>query len=261
MHQQPQGESIWGTINTCIKIFSDIYEVFAIDEIGTEHSGIMVWRKTAKKFLSKKAIKIAMQDGNWLYYDERTKDIPIYEVLQHRIKLCKKIESAAQAQIEDIRRDGKLSLTDYFGECDAPIEAYHGELTNMIKVRNGIYFMQNNENMLFAVHEAIADNYMSVVAAQFAHKQGDYLFYDIVTCTIALNELKNVFKEAEILIISKNSLYATLQQKFPLYVAFYNTLVQEKYQIPKVLEPTDLFLQMQLDASGDALYKPDGKQE
>lgn len=260
MHQPPQGESIWGTINTCVEIALNIYEIVATDENGIEHSGIMARKSTAEKNLSKKAVEMAEQDGEWLCYDENTKDIPTYEILQRRVAACKRVESAALKQMAEIKRDGKLLLTDYFGECNPPTETHHSQVTDMLKIRNGIYFTQDNTEMLFAVHEAIADNYMSAVAAEFGHRQGDYLFYNIDTCAVALNELKNVFEETEVLIISEDSLNATLHQNFPAYTTMYNELVQEEYQIEKVNGPTNLFLQVQLESVRDTEQAQDEQQ-
>ena len=252
MHQPPQGESIWGTINTCMEIALDIYAIITEDENGIEHSGIMARKATAEKNLSPKAIEMAEQDGDWLCYDEDKKDIPLYEVLQRRVAAAKKIESSALAQMAEIKRDGKLSLTDYFGECNPPTETHHSPVTDLLKIRNGIYFTQDNTEMLFAVHEAIADHYMSAVAAEFGHRQGEYLYYDIRTCAVALNELKNIFEEAEALVISEDSLNATLHQNFPAYTMLYNGLMPEESQIPKADGPANLFLKVQLEAARDS---------
>ena len=252
MHQPPQGESIWGTINTCVEIALDIYMITARDENGMEHSGVMARKDTAEKHLSKKAVEMAEQDGDWLCYDENTKDIPVYETLQRRVSACKRIETAALAQMAEIKRDGKLSLTDYFGECVPPTETQHGSVVDMLKIRNGIFFTQDNTEMLLAVHEAVADNYMSAMAAEFGHRQGDYLFYDLATCAVALNELKNVFDETEALVISEDSLNATLHQNFPAYISAYNEIMPEEHQIPCVDGPANLFLRVQLEAAESA---------
>lgn len=252
MHQPPQGESIWGTINTAVEIALDIYMIIAEDENGIEHEGIMARKSTAEKHLSPKAVAMAEQDEDWLCYNENTKDIPMYEVLQRRVAACKKIESAALKEMNEIKRDGKLSLTDYFGECFPPKETQHGPVADMLHIRNGIYFTQDCKEMQFAVHEAVADNYMSAMAAEFGHRQGDYLFYDLTTCAVALNELKNVFDEADALIVSEDSLYATLHQKFPAYTGVYNEIMQEEYQVPEVDGSPELFLQVQLEAAKTA---------
>lgn len=248
MHHQPSGESIWGNINTCMEIALDIYMIIAKDENGIEHHGVMARKSTAEKNLSSKAVSMAEQDGEWLCYDENTKDIPMYEVLQRRVAACKKIESAALKEMAEIKRDGKLSLTDYFGECLPPTQTQHGPVADMLYIRNGIYFTQDGNEMQFAVHEAVADNYMSAMAAEFGRRQGDYLFYDLATCAVALNELKNVFDEADALIVSEDSLYATLHKHFPAYTSVYNEMMQEEYQVPYVDGPTELFLQAQLEA-------------
>lgn len=247
MHQPPQGESIWGNINTCMEIALDIYAIFATDENGIEHTGIMARKSTAEKNLSTKAVSMAEQDGDWLCYDENTKDIPMYEVLQRRVAACKRLETAALKEMEEIKRDGKLSLTDYFGECNPPTESKDGPLLDMLKVRNGIFFTSDKENFCFAVHEAIADNYMSPIATEFGQRKGDYIFYDTTTSAIALNELKNVFDECEGLIVSEDSLYATLNKNFSVYTMLYNEIMQEEYKIPEVDAPTSLFLRVQLE--------------
>ena len=252
MNQQPQGESIWGTINTCTEIALDIYMIIARDADGIEHTGIMAKKETAEKNLSAKAVSIAEQDGDWLCYDENTKDIPMFEVLQRRMAACKRVETAVMRQMEEIKRDGKLNLTDYFGECCPPTETPQGGIVDMLHIRNGIYFTQDDHEMKFAVHEAVADNFISPMAAEYGQKQGEYLFYDMTASAIPLNELKNVFDEAEALIVSEDSLYATLNNRFEGYTVQYNACMTEEYQIPEVNAPDSLFLAVQLEQAKEA---------
>lgn len=252
MHQQPQGESIWGTINSCVEIALDIYMIIAKDANGIEHNGIMARKDTAEKNLSPKAVSMAEQDGGWLCYDENTKDIPIYEVLQRKMAACKRAEAAIMQQIEEIRRDGKVSLSDYFGECRPPVETPHGEAVDLLPIRNGIYFTQDNHEMLFAVHETVADNYMSPAAAEFGQRHGEYLYYDLMASAIPISELKNVFTETEALVMSEDSLYATLNHRFQAYVSQYNHCMPEESRIPEVDAPEGLFLSVQLEAAKES---------
>lgn len=212
MHQSPQGESIWGNINTCMEIALDIYMIIADGENGVKRTGIMAHKDSVGKAISKKAASMAEPNGDWLCFDEDTKDIPMYEVLQQRVAMCRRMEGNAMRQMEEIKRDGKLTLTDYFGECNPPTESKDGPLLDMIKIRNGIFFTSDKENFCFAVHKSIADNYMSPMTAAFASQHGEYLFYDTTTAAIPLNELKNIFDECEALIVSEDSLYATINQ-------------------------------------------------
>lgn len=260
MSHQPQGDSIWGSINTCVEIALDIYKIFATDENGIEHTGIMAKKSTAEKNLSPKAVSMAEQDGDWLCYDENTKDIPMYEVLQRRVAACKRLETAALKEMAEIKRDGKLSLSDYFGECSPPTESQQGVISNMLKVRNGLYFTQDGEGLQFAVHETIVDNYMSPIAAEFGQRNGNYIFYDTTTSAVALNELKNVFDEAGGLIVSEDSLNATLNKNFPAYTSVYNEIMQEEYQIPEIDAPVNLFLAVQLENAKQSEQQND-KQE
>ena len=269
MHQQPQGESIWGTINSCVEIALNIYMIVAKDANGIEHSGIMARKDTAEKNLSPKAVSMAQQEGDWLCYDENTKDIPMYEVLQRKMAACKRAEAAIMQQIEEIKRDGKVSLSDYFGECRSPEETPYGEAVDLLPVRNGIYFTQDNREMLFAVHEAVADNYMSPVAAEFGQRHGEYLFYDLAASAIPLSELKAVFTEPEALIVSEDSLYATLNNRFQSYTSQYNHCMPEECRIPETDAPENLFLAVQLEAAKDmpgemeqgGTYEPDFNEE
>lgn len=251
MHQPPQGESIWGTINTCVEIALNVYMIVAVDGQGIEREGVMVRKNTVKDTLSEKAAAMGREDGDWLCFDEDKKDIPVYEVLQRRMALCRRMESVVMKQMEEIRRDGKLSLTDYFGECAPPEETPAGQVDDRLHVRNGIYMTQDKESLKFAVHEAVADNFMSPMAAECGSRQGDYLFYDTASSAVMLNELKNVFDEVSALVISEDSLYATLNQKFPAYKQLYNACVPKEEQIPEADAPAELFLAVQLEAARD----------
>lgn len=251
MHQPPQGESIWGTINTCVEIALNVYMIVAVDGQGIEREGVMIRKNAVKDTLSEKAAGMGREDGDWLCFDEDRKDIPMYEVLQRRMALCRKMEAVVMKQMEEIRRDGKLSLTDYFGECALPVETPAGKVDDMLHVRNGIYMTQDGESMKFAVHEAVADNFMSPMAAECGSRQGDYLFYDTTSSAVMLNELKNVFDEVSALVISEDSLYATLDRNFPAYKQLYNACVPKEEQIPEADAPTELFLAVQLEMARD----------
>ena len=211
----------------------------------------MARKETAEKNLSAKAVRMAEQDGDWLYYDENTKDIPMFEVLQRKMAACKRVETAVMEQMEEIKRNGRLNLTDYFGECNPPMETPQGGVVDRLHIRNGIYFTQDDHEMKFAVHEAVADNFMSPIATEFGQKQGEYLFYDMTASAIPLNELKNVFDETEALIVSEDSLYATLKNRFEGYTVEYNACMPEEYRIPEVNAPDSLFLAVQLEQVKD----------
>lgn len=68
---------------------------------------------------------------------------------------------------------------------------------------------------------------------------------------IALNELKSVFDEVAALVISEDSLYASLHQSYPAYTSFYNQCMPEAARIQEVDAPPDLFLAAQLAAEGN----------
>ena len=246
----PSGESIWGNINTALEIALNIYVIVATDENGIEREGIMVPKDKAKEVLSDKAISMAEQDGDWLCYGEDIKDVPMYEMLQRRVAACKRMEAKAVEMMEEIRRDGKLRLTDYFGEC-APPAQQEKDSTPPVQVRNGIYFVQSGGQDFFAVHEAVADNFMSDMAVAFGTRQGEYLLYHLTTAVVPLFELRQLYEEVSDLIVSEDSLLSTLNTNFKTYVLYYNELIQEEAKIPPVNAPASLFLQKQLDRSAN----------
>ncbi|MCI8529482.1 MAG: hypothetical protein HFH82_10080 [Lachnospiraceae bacterium] len=258
MNQAPQGESIWGTINSCVEIALNVYMIVATDQDGIEHEGVMVHKETAGKRFSKKAQTMGEMDGEWLCYGEETKDIPLYEMLRQRVDMCRHMETAVLKQMEEMRRDGKLALAEYFGECLPPIKAPENRIKEMFHVRNGIYLTQDDNGLKLAVHEVVADNYMTLFAGEYGQKEGDYLFYSMggvgrATCAIALNELKNVYEEVAALIISEESLYATLYQEFGSYTDIYNHYMPKQERIPKTDAPVNLFLAIQLEAVQNSL--------
>lgn len=155
----------------------------------------------------------------------------------------------ALTQMLEIQRDGSLRLTDYFGECEPPVSTPDGEAGKLQKVRNGIYFAETDGTTYFAVQEAVADNFLSPMACGFGRKADGYLYYDLTTCAVPLNELRQVYDEVDALIVSEDSLYATLGESFKLYTDLYNDIVQEEDRIPPVEAPAALFLQRQLDAA------------
>ena len=170
----------------------------------------------------------------------------MYEMLQRRVAACKRMEAKAVEMMAEIRRDGKLRLTDYFGECTPPAQQGK-DSTAPIPVRNGIYFVQSGGQDFFAVHEAVADNFMSDMAVAFGNRQGEYLLYDLTTAAVPLFELRQLYEEVNDLIVSEDSLLSTLNSNFKTYVLYYNELIQKEAKIPPVSAPVSLFLQKQLD--------------
>lgn len=75
MFKAPHGKSIWGYISAAAEIAPDIYMVLANDENGITYTGVMARKANAQKGLSKKAVALAEQDGNWLYYVRHSRKV------------------------------------------------------------------------------------------------------------------------------------------------------------------------------------------
>lgn len=99
---QPQGESIWGNINLCIEIALNIYYI-----VGDRGEGIMVPKEHAETHFSQKTVAAGEESGGCLYYPKGgTMDMPLYEMMQKRAAMARKMELAAARQMEAVRERG-----------------------------------------------------------------------------------------------------------------------------------------------------------
>ena len=68
MHQQPQGQSIWGTINTCIEIALDVYAIIAKDRDTPNQSGNRIQSFPVKVVVHcPQLYKPGMEDGKFCF--------------------------------------------------------------------------------------------------------------------------------------------------------------------------------------------------
>lgn len=235
---QPQGGTIWGNINLCIEIALNIYYIW-----GEKGEGIVIPKEHAEQNFSDKTVAAGKESGGNLYYGkEDTMSLPLYEILQKRAAMARKTEIAAAKQMEVISKGGRETFPDFFYDIKPPNQ----EKTEIKAVRNGIYVLHGKEPKI-AIHEQIAEHFLSPYACEFGHNQDKYFYYSLQAGAIPLNELKNVFSECRDLLISEESLYATICQHYPAYRERYNGIVGKEEQIPVTKAPVNLFLQEQLD--------------
>ena len=111
MHQQPQGQSIWGTINTCIEIALDVYAIIAKDRDGNEQQGIMVKKSRAGELLSEKAVSAGKESGEWLCYGKDTKGNRTGRIISGNASHQKRHRNAKQTRYEKSATGSILSMT------------------------------------------------------------------------------------------------------------------------------------------------------
>lgn len=233
---QPQGESIWGNINLCIEIALDIY--FMIGENG---EGIVVPKERAEEVFSEKTVEAGKEADGCLYYPKGdTMEMPLYEMMQKRAALARKMEIAAAKQMEQIRGNGSGAADSLFAKIAPPAETEYV----ICCARDGIYLTGGNEMQLL-VAEQLAEHFLTPYACEFARNENGYYHFPLQAGAIALHELKTVFPECKEWIISEESLNATICQCYPTYRTDYNAIVSEQEQIPDVKAPINLFLQKQ----------------
>lgn len=227
--QQPQGVSIWGSINTCVEIALNVYYIYA------EHGeGIVIGKEKAGQILSAKSIEAGKEEGDYLYYGkDDTMDITLYEMLQKRLEFSRRLEEQLVKQMEEIKHHGRISLPEYFGECPPPVEE-----ETAYKVRNGIYFLNTKDQtedrpVEFAVEKTIAENFLSPMAYEYGEERNGYLYFSGTSSAMPLYELKEIFRECQDCIVSEVDLISTLCEQYPAYREAFNKMVPEAEQIPE----------------------------
>lgn len=239
---QPQGDSIWGNINLCIEIALNIYYI-----VGDKGEGIMISKEHAEKNFSGRTVAAGKESDGCLYYPKgETMDMPLYEMMQKRAAMARKMELAAAGQMEAIREKGQEAATALFEGMDPP-----GHLGDSRRIREGIY-ITGGESPRLAIHERIAEHFLSPYACEFGRNENGYFHYTLQSAAIPLYELKGVFPECRELVVSEESLLATLYTHYPAYCEEYNSIVTEAERIPQKDAPVNLFLQEQLDRAQEA---------
>lgn len=240
---QPQGESIWGNINLCIEIALNIYYI-----AGEKGEGIMVPREYAKETFSEKTVAAGEESEGYLYYPKgETMDMPLYEMMQKREAMARKMEIAVAGQMEAIRERGQEAVSALFEGMEPP--EHTGD--NLKRIREGIYITGGEEPQL-VIHERAAEHFLSPYACEFGRNENGYFHYTLQSAAIPLYELRGVFPKCRELIVSEESLCATICTHYPAYREEYNAVVPKEEQIPQTGAPENLFLQEQLDRAQTA---------
>ena len=165
-----------------------------------------------------------------------------HEMLQKRLVMIKKMELAATEQMEAVRKGGQAAALARFQDIEPPGDREE----NKKRIWNGIYIL-NGEEQKIAVHERIAEAFLTPYACEFGRRENGYFYYTLQSAALPLYELKGVVPECQEMIVSEESLYATICTHYPAYRERYNALVAQEQQIPQIDAPANLFLQEQLD--------------
>lgn len=235
---QPQGDSIWGNINLCIEIALNIYYL-----CGEKGEGIVIPKEQAEKDFSPETVAAGKESDGYLYYPQgEAMEMFRHEMLLKRLDMIKKMELAANEQMEAVRKGGQAAALARFQDIEPPGDREE----NKKRIWNGIYIL-NGEEQKIAVHERIAEAFFTPYACEFGRRENGYFYYTLQSAALPLYELKGVIPECQEMIVSEESLYATICTHYPAYRERYNTLVKQEEQIPQTSAPVNLFLQEQLD--------------
>lgn len=235
---QPQGDCIWGNINLCIEIALNIYYL-----CGEKGEGIVIPKEQAEKDFSPETVAVGKESDAYLYYPKgEAMEMFQREMLQKRLDMVKKMELAVTEQMEAVRKSGQTAALARFQDIEPP----GGRGENEKCIWNGIYIL-NGEETQIAIHERVAETFLTSYACEFGRRENGYFYYTLQSAALPLYELKEVILECHEIIISEESLYATICTHYPAYRERYNALVEQEQQIPQIDAPVNLFLQEQLD--------------
>lgn len=235
---QPQGDSIWGNINLCIEIALNIYYL-----CGEKGEGIVIPKEQAVKDFSPETVAAGKELDGYLYYPKGEEmEMFRHEMLQKRLDMIKKMKLTATEQMEAVRKGGQTAALARFQDIESPENREENEK----RIWNGIYILDGKEPQI-AVHERIAESFLTPYACEFGKWENGYFYYTLQSAALPLYELKGVIPECQEMIVSEESLYATICTHYPAYRERYNALVAQEQQIPQISAPANMFLQEQLD--------------
>ena len=233
-------DSIWGSINTCVEIGIEIYQL-----LGKSGDGIAIPTDKAKELLSKKALAQGTEKDGFIYFESPNKSmVAAYELIKNN-KITDKGFIDEIGGLKSIEADGPLIAPEYFGEFALPA-IYENE--SLEQIANGVLLISDANCAFLAVHKTLANYELSLIAEEFGRKKDDdYLYYDTTTAAIPLFELSQTNEVVKDIVISDESLRATLCNNFNTYVTVYNSEFAKDKPIENADAPTCMFLQKQLD--------------
>lgn len=123
--------------------------------------------------------------------------------------------------------------------------------TEVTKLTNGAILVSNDKDVQISIDKSAAKELMSEAAIALGHTKGWFLCYHGAAAAIPLYELSRNNAEIRDLIVSEESLRATLCGNYPEYVKTHNMNSPPEAQIKDADAPPYLFLQKQLDIAAD----------
>ena len=173
-------QRIWGNINLCIEIALNIYYL-----CGEKGEGIVIPKEQAEKDFSPETVAAGKESDGYLYYPKgEAMEMFRHEMLQKRLVMIKNMELAATEQMEAVRKGGQAAALARFQDIEPPGD--RGE--NKKRIWNGIYIL-NGEEQKIAVHERIAEAFLTPYACEFGRRENGYFYYTLQSAALPLYEL------------------------------------------------------------------------
>ena len=155
-----------------------------------------------------------------------------YETLKRRLAACQKLSRRLSGEMDALRREGQLHEPLYFGECPPPGLSPAGKVEKAARIGNGLYFVRARGEKFLAVHDSLAERYLTAMAAARGEWDADYWFYTPLSCAVPVSELSGCLPELARRVQSRESLWRTLHLYFPGYTGFYNDIYAGGSPIP-----------------------------
>jgi len=248
-HDDRPNASIWGAILSCTEVGLNIFQI-----VSEKKTGIMIPAEDAVNILSEETVASGETADGYVHFAENS-----------AAAVAAKYELVRDGHITDpvaldhfgrpkrLEAEARLFLPDRFGELPdlKRIPSIYGEMKEQTPIDNGIFFFQGEADSGIAVHDVLAEHFMSDYARiKHNYRKDDYRYYELNnTAAIAVFELSSTHPKVLDMITSWESLMHTLATEFPDYASYWNNYVDYDAMIADTPAPGFMFLQQHLDAA------------
>ena len=235
-------KSLLSTIISCIEIGLNVYA------LTLNNGGIALWvdEKLAKEIFHEDMLRRVQKAYGKYIFDIENKECLAAAYYLTKSGGIKNIASITNffGTVDQMEQEGKVHYPEYFGELEPPTTSVWGNVTETIPIDNGIMLVKTYKQSGLAIHKDIIEAYLSTPVEEVGLKDDAYLFYDIESsCAVPLYELAMFNSKVLDVIISMDSLKATLKENFSLYVKGQSLDFENVYYT----KPSGVFLQQQID--------------
>jgi hypothetical protein len=227
-------DSVWGSINTCLEIGLEIYQLYCECCVsGEKKCGITLPADKANEILSEKALSQGVEQDGFIYFESPNRFLaPLFELLKSA-KINDQDFINSVGGIDGVEQSGRAANPEYFGslplpDYDIPFDANSYVKSNrneviINEIRSGLSIVKNDElRFVISVHKTLAERDLTAEALRYSHQEDDFYIFAPCSCAIALHELSIKYPEINEAIRHRESMVQTIITEYPNYAEYWN---------------------------------------